>query len=53
MSDNKKKINLKKTIPFVLSLIFLCVILVSFLYNLIKLVIKPSNVFSVEERKDL
>lgn len=50
MSDNKEKRDLNKKIPFILSLIFVCFILCSFLYSLVQLVIEPSKCFVIEER---
>ncbi len=53
MSGNKKKLNIKKTIPLILSLIFILVVVISFLISFIGLVLKPSAVFAVEERQNI
>lgn len=53
MSENSKNYNLNKKIPILLSLIFTTIIILSFLYGLVQLIIEPTNVFAVEERKNI
>lgn len=53
MSENNEKHNLNKKIPLLLALIFICIVILSFLYGLIQLIIEPTNVFAVEERKNI
>ena len=54
MSDKKSKMNkTRKKILMLLSLIFGAVIIISFLYSLIGLIIEPTSVYIVENRKNL
>lgn len=53
MSESNKRDNhnLMKKIPLLLSLFFVCIIVLCFLYSLAQLIKEPSNVFAVEEGK--
>ena len=51
MNRNYRKHDINKKIPIIISLILLCIILFCFLYSFIQLVLDPSNIFVVEERK--
>ena len=53
MSEDKNKHDTNKKIPIIILIIFVSVILLSFLYSLIQLIIKPSNIFIVEERRNI
>ena len=48
-----KKHQIEKKIIIILSCIFVAVLVVSFLYNLMQLIIEPSNIFIIENRKYL
>lgn len=53
MKENVKKHNLKKRIVTILVILIIAIIPVCFLYSLIELIIEPSNVFVIENRKNL
>lgn len=53
MSENNENHNLNRKIPLLLVLIFICIVILSFLYGLIQLILEPANVFAVEERKNI
>lgn len=53
MGQRNKKQDTNKKVPIIMLLIFVSAIMISFLYSLIQLIIKPSNMFIIEERKHL
>lgn len=53
MGQRNKKQDTNKKVPIIMLLIFVSAIMISFLYSLIQLIIKPSNMFIIEERKYL
>ena len=54
MSDNKNRVNKsRKKVIIILSLIFAVIILISFLYSLIGLIIEPTSIYIVENRKNI
>lgn len=53
MSENRRKHQLNKKIPFILSLVFAGFVLCSFLYSIIQLIIEPTNSFAVENRENI
>lgn len=50
MGQRNKKQATNKKVPIIMLLIFVSAIMISFLYSLIQLIIKPSNMFIIEER---
>lgn len=53
MSEDKRKQRLNKSLPLILSLIFVLVVLCSFIVNFVNLAIAPSNSFLVENRQNI
>lgn len=53
MSEEKKEHKVRKGIFGSLSLVLVITIIASFLYSLVQLIIEPSNVFVVEERRNI
>ncbi len=48
-----KKLNTKKKILAIIAIILIAIIPLSFLYSLIQLILEPSKVFVVENRRDI
>lgn len=53
MANSDKKSNIKKRILKIIAAILVAIIPVSFLYSLILLVIEPTNLCVVENRKNI
>jgi len=53
MSENMKRNQLNKRIPLILSLVLTSVIIGSFLFSLVKLILEPSKSFVIENRQDI
>ncbi len=53
MKEKTKKHNIKKKIVIILVILVIAIIPACFLYSLVELIIEPSNVFVVENRKNL
>lgn len=53
MGEKNKKQDTNKRIPIIILFVFVSAILLSFLYSLIQLIIKPSNIFIVDERTNI
>ena len=53
MGEKNKKQDTNKRIPIIILFIFVSAILLSFLYSLIQLIIKPSNIFIIDERTNI
>lgn len=48
-----KKLNTKKKILAIIAILFIAIIPLSFLYSLVQLILEPSKVFVVENRRNI
>ncbi len=48
MNRNNRKVKLEKKLPILLTFIFVAIIIISFLFSLIRLILDPVNIFVVE-----
>lgn len=53
MANSDKKSNLKKNILKIIATVLVAIIPVSFLYSLVVLIIEPTNLCVVENRKNI
>jgi len=53
MANSDKKSNIKKNMLKVIATVLVAIIPVSFLYSLVVLIIKPTNLCIVENRKNI
>lgn len=53
MKNNYKKLSIKKKIVMIIVIMIIAIIPLCFLYSLVELIIEPSNVFVVENRKNI
>lgn len=53
MSENKKALNIKNKITIILSLILVFIVLGSFIYSIITLILEPVSIITVENRKNI
>lgn len=48
-----KKLNMQKKIVAIIAIVFIAIIPLSFLYSLVQLILEPSKVFVVENRRNI